>query len=131
MIRNIKVIHKSKVSIYKIYTFVAIALLTSSSLASMDFLAIGEAFLGGFFTAQKEPNLLQDKEMIRIKRRSESKNLLFHTFIDIRLYVNVFNANMKVPFETVQVVLSRNHPISLFLIFLSKDFYNIPTEQPI
>lgn len=62
MIRNVKVIHKSKVSIYKIYTFVVVTLLASSSLASMDFFAMGAAFLGGFFIARKEPNYCKIKK---------------------------------------------------------------------
>lgn len=56
MIRNVKVIYKSKVSIYKIYTFFVFSLLPSSSFASMNFLAMGAAFLGRFFIAGKEPN---------------------------------------------------------------------------
>lgn len=79
----------------------------------------------------KKIKLLQNKEVRKIKRRSESKNLPFHTFIDFKFYMNIFYANMKVPFETVQVVLSRNHQVSFFMRFLLKNFYKVPTDEPV
>lgn len=103
----------------------------SSSVALVDLFVVGAVFLGGTLTAEKTIKLLQNEEVRRTKRMSESKNLSFHTFIDLRFYINVFYANMMVSFETVQVVLSRNHPVSFFLRLLSKNFYKVPTDEPV
>lgn len=62
-----------KVSIYKIYTFVVVALLASSSLASMDFLAMWAVFLGRFFTAGKEPNYCKIKQSEDIRGEVSQK----------------------------------------------------------
>lgn len=130
MIRNVKVIHKTKISIYIIYLCYCFSIGIFFSCFN-GFFGRGSSFLGRIFYSWKITKLLQDKKKWRIKRKNELKNLPFHTFIYFRLYVNVFYANMKVPFEIVQVVLSRNHPIRLFLGFLSKDFYKVPTDKPV
>lgn len=117
---------------YMEYTYLCCRCFTGVFLSCFDGLfCYGGSFLGRNFYNWKRTKLLQDKEVRRIKRRSGSKNLSFHTFIDFRFYVNIFYANMKVPFETVQVVLSRNHSVSLYLRFLSKDFYKVPTDEPV
>lgn len=57
--------------------------------------------------------------------------LLFHTFICWREYVNMLYVNMKMNFETVQSVLSRNPPLGKFLRVLSKNFHKIPTDESV
>lgn len=45
----------------------------SSSLALVDLFIVGAVFLGGTFKAEKRIKLLQNEEVRRTKKRSESK----------------------------------------------------------
>lgn len=89
------------------------------------------------FDNWKGKNKLEKLSKIRkrieelLEEQVKSKSLSFHTFIYWRFYVNVFYANMKVSFETVQSMLSWNDSLRQLLRVLSKNFHKIPTNEPI
>src|SRR3954467_3984608 len=70
---------------------------------------------------------------ISVKKRKVSRKriILIQTFRYWSQDTDMFKIYMKMSFESIQGMLSRNHSFSAFFSTLSKNFENIPTHKPV